>query len=126
MNRPACYRCNGQAVLRRNTTSNGYPQVGWFCIPCNRWAVKGQPFIARTEAEAIAGRWKKTLNDIPQIGSNSEDVCIICGSPQTEIHHFAPQEFAGQFDEWAKWPTAALCPFHHTQWHEIVQGRKIR
>ena len=125
--RPVCRRCAQPALLRRNQTASGALQIGWYCIACEVWAVDGKPFISKWEAEQITGRHDKTLADVPYIGGAIDvHACAICGCPHTELHHFAPQEYRDSFDNWQEWPTAYLCPTHHTQWHELVQGRKIR
>ena len=125
--RPHCRRCDLPAMLRRNETMNGALQIGWYCTACEVWAIEGKPFISKWEAEQIVGRHGKTLADVPFIGGPlGIPACAICGAPHTELHHFAPQEYRDSFDNWQEWPTAYLCPRHHTQWHELVQGRKIR
>lgn len=124
--RPMCSYCGEKASLRCNSTSNGYEQYGWYCLSCKRWAVRGKPFIGRWDAAFVVQKYGKTLADVPIIGEKGNEVCAICGAPNTELHHFAPQEYRDSFDNWQEWPTAYLCPKHHTQWHELVQGRKIR
>ena len=124
--RPKCYRCDKPAMLRRNLTANGADQFGWYCLQCNAWAIKDRPFIGKGLAEQIARTWDKTIDDIPAVGIDGSSPCLICGEVHTEVHHFAPQEFSDRFDNWPAWPTGPLCAKHHTQWHELVQGRKIR
>lgn len=126
--RPNCYQCDKPAMLRRNRTANGADQFGWYCTICEIWAVKGRPFISKWEAEGIARAHNKTLDDIPAVGNGSNGVCAICGNPHVEVHHFAPQEYKDRFDNWPAWAefTGLFCTKHHTQWHELVQGRKIR
>ena len=127
IDRPDCRVCGQRALLRRNQTANGALQVGWYCTFCQRWAVEGKPFVTKWQAEQITAQVGKSLDDVPYIGGLSDlPACIICGHPQTELHHFAPQEYRDLFENWAEWPTAYLCPKHHSQWHELVQGRKIR
>lgn len=126
--RPKCYRCDKPAMLRRNLTSNGADQFGWYCVECEAWAVLNRPFISKWQAENIVRAFGKTLADLPSVGTDGNEPCRICGSKHTEVHHFAPQEYADKFDNWSAWAeiTAPLCPKHHSQWHELVQGRKIR
>jgi len=125
-NRPACRRCDAPALLRHQVTASGGDQYGWYCEACKVWAVKDKPFISKMDAGRIVAHHGSHLTDVPTINGFIPDPCIICGKLESETHHLAPQEFADQFDNFPAWPTCQLCRQHHNQWHEIVQGRKIR
>lgn len=109
--------------LRRKIAGNGVTMFLWYCTVCQRHARKDLMWISH----AVITEWQRTgrLKD-PTAVAILEDYsqarqCVICGQPGAELHHFAPQALAELFGEdWQRWPTADLCPYHHQQWHSIV------
>jgi hypothetical protein len=115
---PQCSRCNGDGVLlRRQIAANGVNQFGWWCEKCERWAVKGKPFLSHGWLQAR----NIQPNEIPIIADYSHETpCVICGEPG-ELHHWAPQALNNQGgEEWHRYPTEYLCRYHHRLWHMIV------
>jgi len=120
---PACAHCGSSASvkLRKHIIANGKTQIAWWCIDCERWALKPPHWIKHA---LVAHRLEKqgaTIDDIPAIADHSDATpCIICGEPG-EVHHWAPQAYRDEFgDDWWAYPTAHLCDYHHKQWHKIV------
>ena len=47
-------------------------------------------------------------------------VCVVCGQPASELHHWAPRAVFGK-DEAETWPRSWLCAGHHQQWHNAMR-----
>jgi len=121
--KPDCYRCHGKNVkLRRKIIGNGSSQVVWWCLDCELGAVVNCPPLKHLDILAFISKWEVGINDLPVIKDYSAQVlCAVCGKPNTEYHHWAPQSYykLGGAD-WFKYPGAYLCKYHHHLWHAIV------
>lgn len=127
--KPNCYRCqrSQDIVLRRNIAANGTSQVFWYCKKCKDQAAWGGAWIAHPIVMQYLSHWSKTIDDIPVAKDYRQQTptCIICGSSDTEYHHWFPQKF---YDDEEVKPQAALwsevgaylCRYHHRLWHRIV------
>jgi len=127
--KPTCHVCGQRdsVLLRRNTTRNGTSQVFWYCFRCQRYATLPVRWLPHMVAEQIAAQIGKTFNDIPVLVDwrDESQPCVICGSFDTEYHHWMPQVLASKpavATEWSTWSTqgAPLCRRHHLLWHDQV------
>lgn len=103
------------AKLVRNITQSGVSQVYWYCILGSHAITKGGGFISHEKIKS-AGFDPDSLPVIENYSGN--ELCAVCQSPFTELHHFAPKHLFGTDAD--KWPTAYLCKPHHDLWHELV------
>lgn len=111
-----CERCRKQTRVRlvRNIAANGANQVYWLCLLGNHSNKKNGAFIPH---ELV--RKKVDPDELPVIENYSGyELCAVCGSPFTELNHWAPRHLFG--DECELWPKDYLCKKHHDQWHALV------
>jgi|ERR1700722_1850699 len=89
------------------------------CLACNR---KATTHIARSKlsaADMVDARLIRSDFD-PNRWTQTE-TCERCGAVGVELHHWAPRAVFG-VEEADKWPTSALCPKCHTEWHRRMSG----
>lgn len=89
---------------------------------CNRSAQENGPALPYEEVKKVLAPFGQSIDDLPIVkdNTNSQEVCVVCGSP-AEWHHWAPTAYAEKFGEdWSLYPTAPLCRYHHFLWHDIV------
>lgn len=109
-----CQKCREKrhAKLVRNIAANGTSQVYWWCFAHKGAA--GQ-FITHDKIKAAG----IDINDLPIIENYSErEQCAVCGSFETELHHWAPHHLFG--DQAEDYPKSYLCQHHHLLWHQLV------
>lgn len=120
---PICSYCNGNNVkLRRQIAANSRVDFMWYCLTCDRPAVKGKPFLAKSQIEAWQQSGKlKNIDAVPIVNDYSVSiVCEVCGKNGAELNHWLPQAFSGMVDNFLDWPTGYLCKGCHDIWHELV------
>lgn len=112
-----CERCSREVIVKlvRNITQNGDNQIYWYCISGEHSTKKNGNFIKHQQV-IDAGLNPDTLPVIENY--SGMELCAVCQSPFTELHHFAPRHLFG--DDCEKWPKAYLCKTHHNQWHNLV------
>ena len=52
--------------------------------------------------------------------TDASPVCVVCGQPASELHHWAPRAVFGKAEAEA-WPRSWLCAGHHQQWHNAMR-----
>ena len=113
-----CQRCERRvnARLVRNITQSGVSQVYWYCTFGQHTISKpGTDFIPH---EKIKGAGYDP-DDLPVVNNYSgRELCAVCGSPFTELNHWAPRHLFG--DEAERLPKDYLCKKHHDIWHATV------
>lgn len=105
-----CVWCRAATFHGLVVSSNGSTQVKIFCRrePQKHPALRAQD-VPRDTASLPIVRDNRT----------DKNPCVICGSTETERHHWAPGAVFG-FKEAERWPTAYLCPLHHREWHQMM------
>lgn len=117
-----CERCGKEVMARlvRTVAQNGANQVYWWCIAGEHRIVRASHLIPHDKLREF-GIDPDTLPI--QENYSGASPCVVCGSVNTEYHHFAPRHL---FEDADNWPGAYLCKPHHTHWHNTVTPNMSR
>ena len=108
-----CACANRKVVVAALVYANGVKHYKLRCNDCGHWL--GGP-VAREKLD------NATMKSAPMVQANAANhSCARCGSPATELHHWAPRSL---FDDFDVWPTAWLCRACHARWHSIIEASR--
>lgn len=117
-----CERCGAKIIkLRRVIIANGASQIRWYCITCNKPALKVVKNLPHDYVNKIING-HGSIDDIPIAKDNRNEttICIVCGANSSEYHHWLPQCFRDVVPNHESWPGDNLCKSCHDIWHETV------
>jgi hypothetical protein len=104
-----CKTCGGERLEMVRTIARNGGSVVWIkCRDCEHNALGVGRSISHKNIKDI-----ESLPIAVDLYSDSP-VCMRCGKPGGEIHHWAPKHI---FDDSGLWPTSLLCSECHQEWH---------
>lgn len=113
------------AVLHLNIGTNGAESFTWVCQRCNkRNPFRGDDYFIAKE-KVSAKLTKEQIEFLPRLMQPAYCRCVVCGSRNAELHHWAPRAIFGN-DECEQWPKDYLCKEHHDQWHLKVTPQLVK
>lgn len=114
-----CKHCGElvSASMWRKLNRNGSETFCRICPVCHRYApFGGSVWISKAEVYSRFDHQQR--ESFPVILSGSITPCVVCGSFDVELHHWAPKfKFKEEADNW---PTDYLCTNCHTRWHKEI------
>ena len=119
-------RCNAgtTAHLHRRIMENGSEHFCWVCAACGGYDPFRDSGVFIPKAKVIAFLSEAQIESLPIIMPNSSTRCVVCGSRQTELHHWSPRGISG--DECERWPKDYLCVPCHQLWHRKVTPQLVK
>lgn len=107
---------DGDQLLGVLITRSGTRQYRSWCRQCSTRSGSIPHWI-------VEGRWadygRHPTWRIDESAESARCAYVGCGLP-AEWHHIAPRNTFGQVAE--HWPLVPLCPSHHREWHERMDG----
>lgn len=116
-----CRHCGFETVFRlhRQKFVNGSEHFVWVCKKCERLNPSKDGGMYIPNAKIHSTLTPDQIASLPVLMPDAFSRCVVCGSRDCELHHWAPKFLFGP-DVANKWPKDYLCKSCHDLWHETV------